>query len=95
MYHKFKSKELAVKFTVHTPLFLVHHRGKWELDWKTTLIMFVTMWAASQLHLALAALLGPIAYFLALWFLRIIGDEELQILRTILPAPIATRLRLV
>ncbi|MEM7116556.1 MAG: flippase [Chloroflexota bacterium] len=60
-----------------------------------TLIMFVTMWAASQLHLALAALLGPVAYFLALWFLRIIGDEELQILRTILPTPIATRLRLV
>ena len=58
-----------------------------------TAVMFLTMWAASQLHVLLAALLGPVAYLLALWLLRVVGDEERDILRSILPARLATRLK--
>ncbi|MCA9999672.1 MAG: hypothetical protein KDE56_28110, partial [Anaerolineales bacterium] len=59
-----------------------------------TAVMFLTMWATSQLHVLLAALLGPLAYLLALWMLRVVGDEERAILRSILPTRLAARLKL-
>ncbi len=58
-----------------------------------TAVMFLTMWATSQLHVLLAALLGPLAYLLALWLLRVVGDEERAILRSILPTRLAARLK--
>jgi O-antigen/teichoic acid export membrane protein len=60
-----------------------------------TAVMIAVMWAASQIHLALAVVLGGAVYLGGLWALRIVGDAERRILADILPAPIAARLHLV
>ncbi|MFN2134652.1 MAG: polysaccharide biosynthesis C-terminal domain-containing protein, partial [Candidatus Promineifilaceae bacterium] len=63
--------------------------------WLVTLIMMVVMLVASQAHLLLALLLGVIIYPAGLIVLNVIGEEEKQVLGTILPASLAMRLHLI
>ena len=56
-------------------------------------IMILFTLLGNQLHILAGLLLGLAAYPAALWFLHILGDEERHILRSILPTPIAARLR--
>jgi O-antigen/teichoic acid export membrane protein len=60
-----------------------------------TTIMLTAMILGYQLHLIVGLVLGLIIYPAGLFLLHIIGPDERQILQTILPAPIATRLKLV
>ncbi len=57
-----------------------------------TLIMIGLMWAAFQVHVLLATAVGLVTYPLGLWALRIIGPDELQVLRAILPTAVVRRL---
>ena len=59
-----------------------------------TALMLAGMYLGAQLHLIVGLALGIIIYPAGLFLLRIIGPEERQILGSILPAPIATRLKL-
>jgi O-antigen/teichoic acid export membrane protein len=62
--------------------------------WLITLVMVGAMWLGSQIHLLLGLVLGALIYPAGLFILRVIGREEREVLAAILPAPIATRLRL-
>jgi hypothetical protein len=57
--------------------------------------MLTAMILGYQLHLIVGLVLGLIIDPAGLFLLHIIGPDERQILQTILPAPIATRLKLV
>ena len=69
-----------------------------DLMWKpmlVTAVMVIAMWAGSQIHLILALILGAVIYPAGLLLLRVIGPDEHRVLAAILPAAIATRLKLV
>ncbi len=69
-----------------------------NLMWKpflVTAVMVAAMWAGNQIHLFVALILGAIIYPAGLLLLRVIGPEERQILASILPATLASRLKLV
>jgi O-antigen/teichoic acid export membrane protein len=57
-------------------------------------VMVGAMWLGTQLHLLVGLVIGVMVYFSGLWLLRIIGEEELVVLRRILPGSVAARLRL-
>ncbi|MFN2142950.1 MAG: oligosaccharide flippase family protein [Candidatus Promineifilaceae bacterium] len=63
--------------------------------WLVTLVMVAAMLAASQVHLLLALLLGLVLYPAGLLALRVIGDEEKQVLADILPGSLSARLGLI
>ena len=68
-----------------------------DLMWKpflVTAVMVAAMWAGNQIHLLLALILGTIIYPAGLLLLHVIGPEERKVLAAILPAKIATRLKL-
>ncbi len=68
-----------------------------DLMWKpmlVTAVMVIAMWAGSQIHLILALILGAVIYPAGLLLLRVIGPDERRVLTSILPASIATRLKL-
>ncbi len=54
-------------------------------------IMIITTLLGNQLHALVGLLLGLTAYPAALWFLRVLGDEERRVLYAILPASITAR----
>jgi O-antigen/teichoic acid export membrane protein len=57
----------------------------------------IMLWAivlGDQIGLVVALILGIAAYGLALWLLRIFGDEEKRIVASLLPESVATRLKL-
>ncbi|MFW5940749.1 MAG: oligosaccharide flippase family protein [Chloroflexota bacterium] len=60
-----------------------------------TAFMGAAMWAGAQVHLAAGLAAGALVYPLGLWLLRVFGEEERQILQSLLPAPLAARLKLV
>ncbi|MCB8945425.1 MAG: oligosaccharide flippase family protein [Ardenticatenaceae bacterium] len=60
-----------------------------------TAIMVAAMFLGQQLHLIIGLLLGLILYPAGLILLHIITPEERALLQSLLPAPIATRLKLV
>ncbi|MCP5098011.1 MAG: hypothetical protein GY943_20885, partial [Chloroflexi bacterium] len=60
-----------------------------------TAIMFGGMMLGGQLHLLVGLALGLIIYPVGLFLLHILGAEERQILGKILPASIASRLKLI
>jgi O-antigen/teichoic acid export membrane protein len=65
--------------------------------WRPALVTVVTVAAmllALQIHLALAVAAGLLLYPAGLWLLRVFGDEERQILNSLLPPSISSRLRL-
>jgi O-antigen/teichoic acid export membrane protein len=62
--------------------------------WLVTGVMVLVMWGASQVSLLLALALGGVVYAGGLFLLKIIGDDERQVLAAILPAALASRLRL-
>lgn len=62
--------------------------------WLVALVMVGTMWLAGQVHLVLALIVGALVYPAGLLLLRVVGDEERQVLAAILPDPLARRLRL-
>ncbi len=69
-----------------------------RLLWRPVLItaaMLAVMWLGAQIHLALAVGLGLLIYPAGLWLLRVFGEEERNILLSLLPAPLAARLNLV
>lgn len=71
--------------------------GWLALLWKplaAALLMTAAMWAAWRFHLALAVVVGLLVYPLGLWLLRVFGQEERHILQSILPASLASRLRI-
>lgn len=57
------------------------------------IIMAVVTFLGNQLHPVVGLVLGLAAYPAALWLLRVLGEEERRILRSILPAPVAARLQ--
>ncbi|MFN2276736.1 MAG: polysaccharide biosynthesis C-terminal domain-containing protein, partial [Candidatus Promineifilaceae bacterium] len=63
--------------------------------WLVTLVMVAAMLAVSQVHLLLALLLGLVLYPAGLLALRVIGDEEKQVLADILPGSLSARLGLI
>ncbi len=73
------------------------------VDWGKLLVrpilvaigMVAAMLALSQINLILALIVGIIIYPVGLFALRIFGDEERQILAQIVPASLATRLKLI
>jgi O-antigen/teichoic acid export membrane protein len=57
----------------------------------------VMIWAiviGSQIHLIVGLILGVLAYFGSIWALKLFGQEERQILATVLPANVASRFSL-
>ena len=60
-----------------------------------TVVMLTTMLLGQQIHRILGLILGLITYPAGLILLRIITPAERQLLATLLPTPIATRLKLV
>ena len=74
------------------------HGVKWLTlmwrPWIVAMVMVGTMWLGSQIHLAVALVVGALVYPAGLILLRVVGDEERQVLAAILPASIAERLRL-
>lgn len=58
-----------------------------------TAVMVLAMWVGRQVHMGIGLLAGVVVYSLGLWFLRVVGREERQILRSILPTSIADRMR--
>ena len=68
------------------------------LLWRPALVTAVTgaaLWVGAQVHLAAGLSLGMVVYPAGLWVLGVFGEEEKQILRSLLPAPLAARLRLI
>lgn len=59
-----------------------------------TALMGVAFFAGSLASPALGILVALPVYFVALWLLGAVGEEERQILQALLPAPVAARLRL-
>jgi O-antigen/teichoic acid export membrane protein len=57
-------------------------------------ILVGAMWLGTQLHLLVGLVIGLVVYLSGLWLLRIIGEEELAVLRRILPGSVAARFRL-
>jgi O-antigen/teichoic acid export membrane protein len=71
--------------------------GWFGVMWRPALVTVVTLAAmllALQLHLALAMVAGLFFYPAGLWLLGVFGAEERRILNSLLPASLATRLRL-
>jgi O-antigen/teichoic acid export membrane protein len=62
--------------------------------WLITLVMVGAMYLGSQLHLIVGLVLGALIYPAGLLLLRVIGEDERKVLATILPSPLAGRLRL-
>jgi len=62
--------------------------------WLVTLAMIAVMLLGNQVNLLLALLLGAIVYPAGLLLLRVIGQEERQILASILPDSLGRRLRI-
>jgi O-antigen/teichoic acid export membrane protein len=56
-------------------------------------IMLGAMWLGTQLHLLVGLVIGVMVYLSGLWLLRIVGEEELVVLRRILPGSVAARFR--
>jgi O-antigen/teichoic acid export membrane protein len=50
-----------------------------------TALMVLAMWLGAQINLLASLVLGLVAYPLGLWLLRVFGEEERHILRSILP----------
>jgi O-antigen/teichoic acid export membrane protein len=57
-----------------------------------TAVMVSLMWLTSQIHWLVSLVIGVLVYLVGLWMLRIIGEEELVVLRRILPGSLAARL---
>jgi O-antigen/teichoic acid export membrane protein len=53
-------------------------------------LMIAGLWLGSQIHLVVGLAMGLLVYLSGLWLLRIIGEEELTVLRRILPRVGAT-----
>jgi hypothetical protein len=53
------------------------------------------MAAGAQIHWLVGLLVGLVTYPAGLWLLRVFGAEEQHILESVLPAPIANRLKLI
>ena len=70
----------------------VDWRGLGQRPLLLTLIMVGLMWAAFQVHVLLATAVGLVVYPLGLWALRILGADELKVLRAILPKAVVRRL---
>lgn len=70
----------------------VDWRGLGQRPLLLTLIMVGLMWAAFQVHVLLATAVGLVVYSLGLWALRILGADELKVLRAILPTAVVRRL---
>lgn len=69
-----------------------------QLLWRpllVTAVMVGGMALANQVNVVLALLVGVVIYPAGLLLLGVIGEEERKVLADILPAPLATRLRLV
>jgi O-antigen/teichoic acid export membrane protein len=69
-----------------------------RLLWRPAAItgaMVLAMWLGAQVHLAVSVVVGLAIYPLGLWLLRVFGSEERLILASLLPAPLAERLKLV
>ncbi|MBK8984923.1 MAG: oligosaccharide flippase family protein [Chloroflexi bacterium] len=60
-----------------------------------TAVVVIVMALGSRLHPVVGVVLGLVVYAVGLPLLRIVGEDERQVLRAILPASIARRLRLV
>ncbi len=58
-----------------------------------TLLMVGGMLLVYPVNVGLTAVVGVVIYFGGLWFFRIMGDDEKQILRAILPTAVTQRLR--
>ncbi len=72
--------------------------GWLNLLWRpalVTLVMVVAMAAGAQIHWLAGLLIGIVVYPAGLWLLRVFGAEEQHILESLLPAPIANRLKLI
>lgn len=59
-----------------------------------TVVMVAAMLSGGRLHMVVGLLLGLLIYPAGLWLLRVFGEEERHVLRSILPAPLAARLKL-
>lgn len=71
--------------------------GWGRLLWRplaVTAAMVAAMWLGLQVHWLLGLGLGLVVYPAGLWLLRIFGAEERRILQSVLPAPLAARLKL-
>ena len=71
--------------------------GWFNLLWRpvaVTAMMLVALMVGNSVNLWLGLGLGMLAYVAGLWLLGVIGEEERGILAQILPAQIASRLRL-
>ena len=58
-----------------------------------TVLMVIITILGNEIHIVVGLLLGLAAYPAGLWFLRIFGEEERHILRSILPTAIVSRLK--
>jgi hypothetical protein len=56
-------------------------------------IMILITFLGNQIHIIVGLILGLAAYPAGLWLLRVFGEEERHILRSILPSPIVSRLK--
>lgn len=57
-----------------------------------TLATIIVMALGAALHVALGLVLGLAAFPVGLWAMRVFGEDERQILRSLLPAPVTARL---
>jgi O-antigen/teichoic acid export membrane protein len=58
-----------------------------------TAIMVIVTFFGNQIHVVVGSALGLAAYPAGLWLLRVFGEEERHILRSILPTAVARRLK--
>jgi O-antigen/teichoic acid export membrane protein len=56
-------------------------------------IMTIITILGNQIHIIVGLVAGLAAYPASLWLLRVLGEEERHILRSILPSPIVARLK--
>lgn len=66
--------------------------------WRPVLVagaMVLAMLLGQQIHTLLGLVLGIAVYPTGLWLLRVFGEDERKILRSILPASLSRRLRLI
>jgi len=59
-----------------------------------TAVVVIVMALGSLLHPVVGVALGLVVYAAGLLVLHIVGEDERQILRSILPGPVVTRLRI-
>jgi O-antigen/teichoic acid export membrane protein len=57
-------------------------------------VMVAVIWLGSQIHLVIGLAIGILVYLSGLWWLRIIGEEEVIVLARVLPGSVVARFRL-